>query len=145
MRTKQQVNSYQSEQRRRFHCFPLHLSVEVRRDDLPGAVTGAAHSHAEGAIRLEVRDLALAGLHCASDVALRCGEAVTMSRPSLASRARLAITGRVISCDLVDEQFNVAIAFCQTSDALKSSPWLRLPELFCLTSTRRSPSGRLVQ
>jgi hypothetical protein len=145
MKANQHASFSRKEERRQFRRFPMCLFAEVRRDDLPGDVADTVRGHPQRAVRLEVRDLSLGGLHCASDVALSCGAAVTLSLPSLASRPMLTISGRVVRCDFEAERFDVGIEFCQNSDSLKSSPWLRVPELFYLASIQKSPVRRSVQ
>ena len=127
----------QGDERRQFRRFPMALPVLARRDELAGGQELAEAARPERTVNIEVQDFSLGGIRGSSPVALRRGEALTVSVPPFGTRPEVDVTGRVARCQRLGGRFDVGIEFCQTREAPESSPWLRIHELFYLAGESR--------
>lgn len=117
-------------ERRRFGRFPTQLPIATRRDDLLGPGQDACKAQC----RLHLQDFSLGGLRAESPVPLRMHERITLRLPPSAKQPALHLTGRVIHCRRDKQRYQVGIEFCQTGEALATSPFRHLPRLFSLAA-----------
>ncbi|TFG88836.1 MAG: hypothetical protein E4H17_01705 [Gemmatimonadales bacterium] len=117
-------------ERRRFGRFPTRLPITTRRDDL----LGRGQDPCKAQCRLHLQDFSLGGLRAESPVPLKMNERITLRLPPSATQPALHLTGKVIHCRREKQRYHVGIAFCQTGEALATSPFRHLPRLFSLAA-----------